>query len=111
MRAMVCIALLVGAAPAAADPATSLRCIRTQQIKEARQVAGQGYFVRTGKGWWRNAAQACSAFGPDRTLITRIAEAQLCRGDIVDVVNLQTGFSHGSCGLDEWQKVDAPPPK
>jgi hypothetical protein len=45
---------------------------------------------------------SCRGAGRDRTLITKPSGSQLCRGDIAQVADFQTGFRGGSCVIGSF---------
>ena len=44
----------------------------------------------------------CPTLDSGRTLISRTPSDRLCRGDIVNVADLVSGTSYGSCGLGDF---------
>lgn len=102
---------IIAAVPARAEdkpPETQL-CIENRSIRAKEVSAEHGYFVRTPQGWWRNTGPACSAYGPNRALVTRSIENRQCRGDIVTVFDPFSRIEYGACVLGAWERVDAPP--
>lgn len=102
---------LVAALPARADdkpPETQL-CLENRSIRNKDASAEHGYFARTPQGWWRNTGPACSAYGPNRALVTRSTQDRQCRGDVVVVFDPFTRIEYGGCVLGAWERVDAPP--
>ena len=111
VQGLAAIGGLAVAMPARADdkpPETQL-CIENRSIRTKDVSAERGYFVRTPQGWWRNTGPACSAYGPNRALVTRSIENRQCRGDIVAVVAPFSRIEYGACVLGDWERVDAPP--
>jgi hypothetical protein len=47
-------------------------------------------------------AAGCPVADDSRALVVRTTSTRLCRGDIVSVVDMQSGFSHGSCALGDF---------
>ena len=97
-------------ATAATDPVVKT-CISNRDIRAKRLSAGDGYFVQTPQGWWRNTGAACPAFAKDRALITRGNSDRQCRGDMVAVVDPLSRIEYGGCVLGGWERVTAPPPR
>lgn len=105
--------LAVMALPALAEekaggPETRL-CLENRSIRTKDVSAQNGYFARTPQGWWRNTGPSCTAFGPNRVLVTRSVQNAQCRGDIVRVVDPFSQIEFGACVLGAWERVDAPP--
>ncbi len=111
VQGLVAAAGLVAAVPVLADdkpPETQL-CIENRSIRTKDVSAEHGYFVRTPQGWWRNTGPSCSAYGPNRALLTRSTQDRQCRGDVVAVFDPFTRIEYGACVLGAWERVDAPP--
>lgn len=104
------LAAPAAAAPPATPPETT-RCLSNRDIRAKVTTAADGYFARTRQGWWRNNGQVCSAYGPNRALVTRSIEDRQCRGDLVVVFDPVSRIEFGSCALGDWVRVDGPPPK
>lgn len=98
------------AVPPATPPETSM-CLSNRDIRNRVTTAADGYFAQTSQGWWRNTGIACSAYAPQRALLTRSNQDRQCRGDLVVVFDPLTRIEYGSCPLGDWVRVDAPPPK
>jgi hypothetical protein len=96
------------AAPAAVAPATR-DCLENRDIRAREISAEHGYFARTPQGWWRNTGPACSAYAPNRALVTRSPQNRQCKGDIVVVFDPFSRIEFGACGLGAWERVEAPP--
>jgi hypothetical protein len=94
--------------PAAAPPQT-LACLDNRDIRTRQMSAEHGYFARTPQGWWRNTGPACSAYAPNRALVTRSPHNRQCRGDIVTVFDPFSRLEFGACVLGSWERVEAPP--
>jgi hypothetical protein len=111
VQGLVAVVGFAAAAPARADdkpPETQL-CLENRSIRAKDVSAEHGYFARTPQGWWRNTGPACSAYGPNRALLTRSIENRQCRGDVVVVFDPFTRIEYGACPLGAWERVDAPP--
>lgn len=46
--------------------------------------------------------EGCGRINPAAALISRTPAGRLCRGDIVDFVELRTGFQFGACPLGDF---------
>lgn len=102
---------LVAAMPARAEdkPPETRLCLENRSIRTKDISAEHGYFVRTPQGWWRNTGPSCSAYAPDRALMTRSTQDRQCRGDVVVVFDPFSRIEFGSCVLGAWERVGAPP--
>jgi hypothetical protein len=119
MRMMMGLILAAVAAPALAAPVLAApeasgapetrTCLENRSIRAKDISAEHGYFVRTPQGWWRNTGPACSAYAPDRALLTRSTVDRQCRGDVVVAFDPFSKIEFGGCVLGDWQRVDAPP--
>jgi hypothetical protein len=113
------LAVAIGVAvalPAMAAPETDKNaapetrtCLDNRNIRTKDISAQNGYFARTPQGWWRNTGPSCSAFGPNRILLTQSIQNAQCRGDVVRVFDQFSQIEYGACVLGDWQRVDAPP--
>ncbi len=92
-----------------AAPAVTRNCLITREIRGKRLSAGEGYFVQTRQGWWRNAAGACPAYGPRRALVTRSNSIYQCAGDLVEVFDAFSRIGYGACRIGKWEKLGAAP--
>lgn len=94
---------------AATPPATSV-CLDNRDIRSKVFTADNGYYARTGKGWWRNTGAACPAYGDNRVLITRSNINRQCRGDVVEVYDNFSRIGYGGCVLGNWERIAGEPP-
>jgi hypothetical protein len=79
-------------------------CVNLRTVR-GNHSAGEGAIVFEGTGsrlWVNRPAGGCPDLHGNRTLITRTPSGQLCRGDIVRVADLTSGFEYGSCGLGDF---------
>jgi hypothetical protein len=79
-------------------------CVNLRNV-QGNHSAGEGAIIFQGVGnrlWVNRPPSGCPALQTDRTLITRTPSTQLCRGDIVRVTDLTSGFDYGSCGLGNF---------
>lgn len=98
------------APPKPADkPPETRACLENRDIRAREASAQHGYYARTPQGWWRNTGPACSAYAPNRALITRSPQNRQCSGDIVVVFDPFSRIEFGVCALGKWERVDAPP--
>jgi hypothetical protein len=80
-------------------------CVNQRLLRGNRSV-GEGAIVFEASNnliYVNRPPAGCPELDSGRTLITRTTTSQLCRGDIVTVVDPVAGFSYGSCGLGDFQ--------
>lgn len=107
--AIALLGLTAAVAARAEEPPETRLCLENRSIRAKEVSAEHGYFVRTPEGWWRNTGPSCSAYGPNRALLTRSIENRQCRGDIVVVFDPFSRIEFGACALGAWERVPAPP--
>jgi hypothetical protein len=103
--------MLAAATPAVAPAATN--CLQTRDTRGQRLSPEKGYFVETRQGWWRNTGPACPLFGPNRLVIAVRPNDNLCKGDLINVVDNYQRINFGVCTLGSWENVaeaDVPKP-
>ena len=111
------ISLLLPAVAAAADepapPAETRNClalanIRQTTVRDARTI---DFRLRDGSVWRNSLPFRCPQLGFERAFSYQTSISQLCRQDLITVIQ-QTGNLGGArCGLGEFQRQPAPPPK
>jgi hypothetical protein len=88
-------------------------CISQRQIDDS-QLYPDGrilYRMRGGPDYLNNAGQGCATNAINPTMVTSTPSTQLCRGDILRVVDATSGMFYGSCGLNDfvpYPKVKTP---
>jgi hypothetical protein len=83
-------------------------CVSHRDLRGNRSV-GESYilFESWGNSIYVNTPPAgCPGLRQSRTLITRTPTNRLCRGDIVEVKDLTSNISYGSCALGEFTKYE-----
>ena len=103
-------------APSAADSArladalngrvagTPQACVSQRDLSGNRS-AGEGAIIFDGLGdtiYVNRPPSGCPILDSGRTLVTRTTSGQLCRGDIVSVVDASSNTQFGSCGLGDF---------
>lgn len=110
------ILLLAPAAAAAAEDAPppetrnclQLGAIRQTDVRNARTI---DFTLRDGSVWRNTLPFQCPQLGFERAFSYQTSISQLCRQDLITVIQ-QTGNQPGaSCGLGEFQRQPTPPPK
>lgn len=94
------VEMLVGRTPREAVTCIPLRDIRSTTIVDGTAII----YKRDARRWYVSspAGGACPALRANRTLVTRTPTNQLCRGDIVRVIDPPGPMEYGSCGLGEF---------
>ena len=82
----------------------SQACVPQQTLRGNRSI-GDGVMLFDGPGeivYVNRPAGGCPSLEFGRALVTRSISSQLCRGDIVTVVDPTTGTEYGGCGLGDF---------
>jgi hypothetical protein len=78
-------------------------CIPLRNLSGNRSAGEGAVIFGTGSRVWVNRPPAgCPLINDGRTLTLRTSGSQLCRGDIVNVVDAGSGIQYGSCGLGDF---------
>lgn len=80
-------------------------CVPQRDLEGNRTVDDGDAIIFSGGGnliYVNRPPGGCPTLRFGRTLVTRSTTGQLCRGDIVDVVDLTSGMHYGSCGLGDF---------
>ena len=81
-----------------------ISCVSQQTLRGNRSI-GEGAILFDGPGgtiYVNRPPAGCPRIDSGRTLVTRTTTGQLCRGDIVNVVDAPSGTEYGSCGLGDF---------
>ena len=80
-------------------PASSLRAISNEVLlyEASRKLV-----------YVNNVIGSCSGLTAGNTLVIRSFGSQYCRGDFIQVVDLQSGITHGSCVLGDFTPYRTP---
>jgi len=87
-------------------------CVSTNLIRSMDAIDDKNILVKLNNGEvWLNAVSGkCSGAGSASTYLQYTTSiGQLCRNDIIHVVDNSGGFMVGSCGLNEFQKLEKAP--
>lgn len=86
-------------------PGTPVSCVNLRELRGNRSI-GEGAILFEGRGnnlvYLNRPAGGCPTLGPGQALRTNTTGTQLCRGDIVDVIDTATGIQNGGCGLGDF---------
>jgi hypothetical protein len=78
-------------------------CVNQRDLRGNRSAGDALVFTGLGDRLWVNRpAAGCPGLDSGRTLVTRTTTTQLCRGEIVSIVDPVSGFSAGSCSLGDF---------
>lgn len=86
-------------------------CLPTYRSSDMQVIDDNTILFRDGRRTYVQAPRGgCSPIGSGHyTLVTHsYGGSGLCRGDIAQVVDLQNGFTVGSCSLDEFVPFERP---
>ena len=86
-------------------------CLPTYRSNDMQVIDDYTILFRDGRRTYLQAPRGgCSPIGSGHyTLVTHsYGGSGLCRGDIAQVVDLQNGFTVGSCSLNEFVPFDRP---
>ena len=82
----------------------AVSCVRQPDLMGSRSI-GEEVLLFRGRGgvtWVNRPPGGCPRVDSGRSLVSITPTTQLCRGDIVNVVDPVGGFSYGSCGLGDF---------
>jgi hypothetical protein len=109
--------MLAGADPVPETPPETLNCLAIANIRQTLVVDGQtiDFRLRDGSIWRNRLPYSCPQLGFERAFSYQTAQSQLCRQDIISVIQ-QTGSQPiaSRCGLGEFVRQPAAarqPPK
>lgn len=133
MRQLLLLPVLTAVAACAATPADQPRTLRAQQELDrylVGKVAGRPQaclptfrrdetitidertiLFRAGANrvWRNDPPGGCNGLGrPGVSMVTRTPTGQLCRGEIVQLVDLTAGITVGSCSLGDFTPFSTP---
>ena len=80
-------------------------CISQRDLQGNRSVDNGAAIIFDGPGnliYVNRSPGGCPSLKFGRSLVTKTTTGALCRGDIVDVVDLTSSTHYGSCGLGEF---------
>jgi hypothetical protein len=82
-----------------------MNCVPSRDLRGNRS-AGEGAIIFEGQSrnivYVNRPRAGCPEIRSGLALKTRTTSTQLCSGDIVEVFDPVTGFSHGGCSLGEF---------
>ncbi|HEY0149436.1 MAG TPA: hypothetical protein VGB70_10580 [Allosphingosinicella sp.] len=82
-------------------------CVPLRNLGGNRSVGEGAVVFGSGSRIWVNRPRdGCPLLRDDRTLILRTTSSQICSGDIVSVVDAQSGIHYGSCALGDFTPLE-----
>lgn len=81
-----------------------MACVQQRDLGSNRSI-GEGMILFEGKGrtlYINRPPAGCSELTFNKALVTKTYGDRLCRGDIVKVVDIQSGIDFGSCSLGDF---------
>ena len=86
----------------------TLTCLSTRSIRSIDPVDEVHWFVETraGKVYLNTVRGGCNdADSPFTALQYSLTSSQLCRGEIIRVIDTSSGFQQGACVLGEYEAL------
>ena len=88
-------------------------CLPANRIRSIKALDERHFLIRTGvNDYYLNEPSAgCNSADRGNTRIQYVlgGNAQLCRNQIVTIVDNNSGFTTGSCGLGSFEKLEEKP--
>ena len=79
-------------------------CVPLRNLGGNRSAGEGAVIFGSGSRVWVNRPPAgCPLIDGGKAVTLRTTGSQLCRGDIVNVVDTLSGIHHGSCGLGDFE--------
>lgn len=92
-------------------PGQPQSCYPAYRRGDQVSVDDRTLLMREGRNrvWRSDLIGECNGLASGRyALVTRSSGSGLCRGDIAEMADLQTGFTVGSCAIGDWVPYTAP---
>ena len=84
-------------------------CLSLRRIDQIKPLDDRNFLIRVGrKDYYLNevSGRCSNADGINTRLQYKTALSQLCRNELISVVDNSTGMNIGSCGLGNFQKLE-----
>lgn len=84
-------------------------CLRLTSIDQIKPLDERNFLIEAGVNDYYLAELSSSCTGADRSfnrLQYKTSLSSLCRNEIITVVDNSTGFTVGSCGMSDFQKLE-----
>lgn len=88
------------------------RCLLTENINEMRAITDSLFFIRYNLNAYyiNDLGGNCNGASQAGTVLAYTTSgAELCRNDLVRVVDLQGGFSRSGCGISDFEAITLKP--
>lgn len=82
-------------------------CLPLRSIAQIKPLDDRHFLVRAGSQYYLNkvSSRCHNAHRSNYRLQYRTSQSQLCRLEIINVVDNSTGFTAGSCSLGDFEKL------
>ncbi len=84
-------------------------CIQLRAIDQIKPLDERNFLIEAGVNDYYLAELGSSCNGADSTLNRlqiETSQSSLCRNEIIRIVDNSTGFTVGSCGMSDFQKLE-----
>jgi len=84
-------------------------CLSLRSIDQIKPLDDRNFLIEAGVNDYYLAELSSSCTGADRSfnrLQYKTSLSSLCRNEIISVVDNSTGFTVGSCGMSDFQKLE-----
>lgn len=84
-------------------------CLRLTSIDQIKPLDDRNFLIETGVNDYYLAELSNSCNGADRSfnrIQYKTSSSSLCRNEIITIVDNSTGFTVGSCGMSDFQKLE-----
>lgn len=84
-------------------------CLRLTSIDQIKALDDRNFLIEAGVNDYYLAELSSSCTGADQSfnrLQYKTSLSSLCRNEIISVVDNSTGFTVGSCGMSDFQKLE-----
>lgn len=90
-------------------PQATVNCLTSFQRDQETRLYADGSILYGGRGttWYLNQPDNCPRFTSDAAIVSVSPTGQLCRGDIIRVVDPVTHIDYGSCTLGSFTPYPA----
>ena len=85
-------------------PGKPVSCISLPQAQSSTMTGNAIVYKSSNNRWYVNFPDGgrCDILRKNRSIVTRTPGTQLCRGDIVRVVDFPSRFEYGACGMGDF---------
>lgn len=77
-------------------------CLPLFDRNDSQTLDGVGIAFRSGRTTWIGRFDDGCHVGPNDTIVTTTSMSQLCRGDIIHVVDQMSHMEHDTCGFRDF---------